>query len=106
MMLTSDGKLCGGVAQRDELVLAAVVIDDDVHDVGAQGDVVCPDSEGGGRAIRHHLPVLICEARRGKLSHEKGHIMGYMGLHAWVCIDWVSFTTAALSLAGMQDKCR
>lgn len=49
--LTSDGKLSGGVSQRNELLLAAVVIDDDVHGVGAQWDVIRTNGQGGGRAI-------------------------------------------------------
>lgn len=58
--LTSDGELSGGVSQRNELLLAAVVVDDDVHGVGAQRDVVCIDGQGGGRSVRH-LPVLTCK---------------------------------------------
>lgn len=58
--LTSDGELSGGVAQRDELLLAAVMVDNDVHGVGAQRDVVCTDGQRGGGAICH-LPVLTCQ---------------------------------------------
>ena len=45
--------------------MAAVVVDDNVHYVGTQRDIVCPDGEGGGGAIRH-LPVLTCEAKQRK----------------------------------------
>lgn len=60
LYLTSDGELSGGIAQRDELLLAAVMVDNDVHGVGAQRDVVCTDGQGGGGAVCH-LPVLTCQ---------------------------------------------
>ncbi len=58
--LTSDGELSGGVSQRNELLLAPVVVDNDVHGVGAQRDVICTDGQGGGGAVCH-LPVLTCQ---------------------------------------------
>lgn len=57
--LTGDGELGGGVTQRNELLSAAVVVDNDVHGVGAQRDVIGSDGQGGGGVIRH-LPVLTC----------------------------------------------
>lgn len=54
--VTCDGEDCGCVAEGDELVFAAAVVDDNLHVVGAQGDVVRPDRKGGGRPIRY-LPV-------------------------------------------------
>ncbi len=50
---TSDGELGGGISQRNELLLAAVVVDDDVHGVGAQWDVICADGEGGVHKPTH-----------------------------------------------------
>lgn len=43
--------------------MAAVVVDYNVHDVGTQRDIGCPNGEGGGWAIRH-LPVLTCKAKK------------------------------------------
>lgn len=69
--LTSDGELGGGVTQRNELLSAAVVVDNNVHGVGAQRDVVGSDGQGGGGVIRH-LPVLTCPIsiqRQVSLAH-------------------------------------
>lgn len=54
--VTCDGEDCGRVAEGDKLVFATAVIDDNFHVVGAKGDVVSANAEGGGRSIRH-LPV-------------------------------------------------
>lgn len=53
---TCDGEGRGGVTEGDELVFASAVIDDNLHAVGAQGDVVSPDGEGG-RGPVCYLPV-------------------------------------------------
>lgn len=53
---TCDAEGGGGVTERDELVFASAVIDDNLHAVGAQRDVVSTDGEGGGRPICY-LPV-------------------------------------------------
>lgn len=69
--LTGDGELGGGVTQRNELLSAAVVVDNDVHGVGAQRYVVGSDGQGGGGVIRH-LPVLTCPIsiqRQVSLAH-------------------------------------
>lgn len=42
---TCDSEDSGGIAQRNELVLSSAVVNDDLHVVGAQGDVVCTDGE-------------------------------------------------------------
>lgn len=53
---TCDGEGGGGVTERDELVFASAVIDDNLHAVGAQRDVVSTDGEGGRRPVCY-LPV-------------------------------------------------
>lgn len=53
---TCDGEGCRGVAEGDELVFASAVVDDNLHAVGAQRDVVSTDGEGGGRPVCY-LPV-------------------------------------------------
>lgn len=55
-MITCDGEDCGGVAEGDEPVSSTAVIDDQLHVVGTQWDVVCSNGEGGGWSICH-LPV-------------------------------------------------
>lgn len=64
--MTCYGENCGGIAERDELVFATAVIDDNLHVVGAQGDVLCTNSEGGGGSVRH-LPVTTCNRATLKL---------------------------------------
>lgn len=44
-LVTCDCEDCGGIAEGDELVFAAAVIDDNLHVVGAQRDIVCADGE-------------------------------------------------------------
>lgn len=60
---TCDGEGCGGVAQRDELVLATTVVDDYLHVVRAQGHIVRADGERGGGPIRH-LPVTSWDTKQ------------------------------------------
>lgn len=50
---TCDGEDGGGVAQRDELVFATAVVDDQLHVVGAQSHVIRRNGEGGGRTACH-----------------------------------------------------
>lgn len=57
--LTGDGELGGGISQRNELLPAAVMVDNNVHGVGAQRDIICSDGQGG-RGVILHLPVLTC----------------------------------------------
>lgn len=57
--LTGDGELGGGISQRNELFSAAVMVDNNVHGVGAQRDIICSDGQGG-RGVILHLPVLTC----------------------------------------------
>ena len=51
--VTGDGELCGGVAQGDEAVVSTAVVDDHLHFVGAQRDVVGVNDEGGGGSVGH-----------------------------------------------------
>lgn len=43
---TGNGKLSGGVTERNELLLAPVVVDDDVHGEGPQWNVGRVDGQG------------------------------------------------------------
>ena len=50
---TGDGELCWGISEGDELVVSTAVVDDHLHFVGAQRDVVGVNAEGGGGAVGH-----------------------------------------------------
>lgn len=65
---TCDSEDSGGVAQRDELVFAPAVVDDQLHVVGAQSHAVRPDGEGRGRTVRH-LPVATFQITQTHQHH-------------------------------------
>ena len=53
---TCDRERCGGIAKRNELVLATAVVDDNLHIVRYQRDVISANGDGGGGSICN-LPV-------------------------------------------------
>lgn len=59
MELTCDTELCGCITYWDKLVPLAVVVDDGIHGVGSQWNVVRRYCQRGGGPVTH-LPVLTC----------------------------------------------
>ena len=70
-MLTSDAELSGGVSDGDEFVPFSVVIDNHIHYIGTERNVVCADGERGGRSVRY-LPVFSYRAKSGAVRLQ-GH---------------------------------
>lgn len=85
-LITSDGELSACISQRNEPLLAAIVVDNNIHVVGSQRDVISSNGQWRGWTICY-LPVLTW---RKQFSvwwvHETPRILRYIlyTLKCWI----------------------